>query len=138
MIDSPPTPSDGVSGEGSKQIRLPKQNINNEYFVGILRVIDKFDGVLALLERIDDPRPAIMARQIINRILDDDIRYKLLDKFDEKLAEVSAMKDSNGQPVNEKNIHAERIRISQDFVGEVNGYLDEYLALHKGQEIGEV
>lgn len=126
-----------VAGEGGKQMRLPKQNINNEWFVGTIEVIKKMDLVLASLTRVDDPRPKLMARQIINRVLDDKTRYKLLDAFDEKIKEIENMQDENGKP--SSALQAEEIiRISQDFVGEVNGYLDEALALHKGQEIGEV
>jgi hypothetical protein len=132
-------PSGGeVAGEGGKQMRLPKQNINNEWFVGTIEVIKKMDFVLASLTRVDDPRPKIMARQIINRILDDKTRYKILDAFDEKLKEIDTMKSKDGNPASTSEQWEERIRISQDFVGEVNGYLDEALALHKGQEIGEV
>jgi hypothetical protein len=132
-------PSGGeVAGEGGKQMRLPKQNINNEWFVGTIEVIKKMDFVLASLTRVDDPRPKIMARQIINRILDDKTRYKILDAFDEKLKEIDTMKSKDGNPASSAEQWEERIRISQDFVGEVNGYLDEALALHKGQEIGEV
>ena len=127
-----------VAGEGGKQMRLPKQNINNEWFVGTIEVIKKMDFVLASLTRVDDPRPKIMARQIINRILDDKTRYKILDAFDEKLKEIDTMKSKDGNPASTSEQWEERIRISQDFVGEVNGYLDEALALHKGQEIGEV
>jgi len=125
-------------GEGGKQMRLPKQNINNEWFVGTIEVIKKMDFVLSTLTRTDDPRPKIMARQIINRILDDKTRYKILDAFDEKMKEIDNMKDKEGNPAPTTDQWEERIRISQDFVGEVNGYLDEALALHKGQEIGEV
>jgi hypothetical protein len=131
--------SDGSNmGEGGKQIRLPKQNINNEWFVGTIEVIKKMDFVLSTLTRPDDPRPKIMARQVINRVLDDKTRWKLLDAFDAKLKEIDNMKGADGKPASTNEQHEERIRISQDFVGEVNGYLDEALALHKGQEIGEV
>jgi hypothetical protein len=130
--------SGGYAGEGGKQMRLPKQNINNEWFVGTIEVIKKMDFVLSTLTRVDDPRPKIMARQIINRILDDKTRYTLLDAFDKKLEEINEMKDKDGKPASSTDQWEERIRISQDFVGEVNGYLDEALALHKGQEIGEV
>jgi hypothetical protein len=125
-------------GEGGKQIRLPKQNINNEWFVGTIEVIKKMDFVLSTLTRVDDPRPKIMARQIINRVLDDKTRWKLLDAFDAKLKEIDNMKDAENKPASSTEQCEERIRVSQDFVGEVNGYLDEALALHKGQEIGEV
>jgi hypothetical protein len=124
-------------GEGGKQMRLPKQNINNEWFVGTIEVIKKMDFVLSTLTRVDDPRPKIMARQVINRVLDDKTRWKLLDAFDTKLKEIDNMKDEHGHSVPSTEQWEERIRVSQDFVGEVNGYLDEALALHKGQEIGE-
>jgi hypothetical protein len=131
--------SDGSNmGEGGKQIRLPKQNINNEWFVGTIEVIKKMDFVLSTLTRVDDPRVEIMARQVINRVLDDKTRWKLLDAFDAKLKEIDNMKDAENKPASSTEQHEERIRVSQDFVGEVNGYLDEALALHKGQEIGEV
>lgn len=125
-------------GEGGKQIRLPKQNINNEWFVGTIEVIKKMDFVLSTLTRVDDPRVKIMARQVINRVLDDKTRWKLLDAFDAKLKEIDNMKDADNKPASSTEQCEERIRVSQDFVGEVNGYLDEALALHKGQEIGEV
>lgn len=125
-------------GEGGKQIRLPKQNINNEWFIGTIEVIKKMDFVLSTLTRVDDPRVKIMARQVINRVLDDKTRWKLLDAFDAKLKEIDNMKDAENKPASSTEQCEERIRVSQDFVGEVNGYLDEALALHKGQEIGEV
>ena len=128
----------GGAGEGGKQMRLPKQNINNEWFVGTIEVIKKMDFVLSTLTRVDDPRPKIMARQIINRVLDDKTRYKILDAFDEKMKLINEMKGPDGKPATSIDQWEERIRVSQDFVGEVNGYLDEALALHKGQEIGEV
>jgi hypothetical protein len=123
--------------EGGKQIRLPKQSINANWFDATLDVIKKMDYVLSNLTRTDDPRPKIMARQIINRILDDKTRYALLDAFDEKMKEIDNMKREDGKPTTTDEQCEERIRVSQDFVGEVNGYLDEALALHKGQEIGE-
>jgi hypothetical protein len=123
--------------EGGKQIRLPKQSINANWFDATLDVIKKMDYVLSNLTRTDDPRPKIMARQIINRILDDTTRYALLDAFDEKMREIENMKRDDGKPTTTDEQCEERIRVSQDFVGEVNGYLDEALALHKGQEIGE-
>lgn len=123
--------------EGGKQIRLPKQSINANWFDATLDVIKKMDYVLSNLTRTDDPRPKIMARQIINRILDDTTRYALLDAFDEKMREIDNMKRDDGKPTTTDEQCEERIRVSQDFVGEVNGYLDEALALHKGQEIGE-
>lgn len=138
MADVAAQPDGSNMGEGGKQIRLPKQNINNEWFVGTVEVIKKMDFVLSTLTRIDDIRPPIMARQVINRVLDDKTRWKLLDLFDAKLKEIDDMKTPEGTPVHTNIQYAERIRISQDFVGEVNGYLDEALALHKGQEIGEV
>lgn len=113
-------------------IRLPKKSIQQEYLMSCQLALRTFDIMLADLKRIDDPRPRILARQIINRILDDDIRYKLLDKFDEKL---EAVKNAPG---NEDEHAAEVIRISQDFVGEVNAYFDEFFAIHKGQVIGEI
>jgi hypothetical protein len=123
--------------EGGKQIRLPKQSINANWFDATLDVIKKMDYVLSNLTRTDDPRPKIMARQIINRILDDKTRYALLDAFDEKMKEIDNLKREDGKPPTTDEQCEERIRVSQDFVGEVNGYLDEALALHKGQEIGE-
>lgn len=135
---SAPQSDGGGTGEGGKQIRLPKQNINNEWFVGTIEVIKKMDFVLSTLTRVDDPRPRIMARQVINRVLDDKTRWKLLDAFDSKLKEIDNMQGADGKAASTTEQHEERIRVSQDFVGEVNGYLDEALALHKGQEIGEV
>lgn len=126
--------SEEFANEGTKQMRIPHKGINPDWFMGTLFVIRDFDRVLANLSRVDDPRPTIMARQIINRILDDDIRYKLLDKFDEKMKAINESKDYPDS----RDRWAHKISVSQDFVGEVNGYLDEFLALHKGQEIGEV
>lgn len=123
---------------GAKQIRLPQQNINNEWFTGTIGVIQKMDFVLSNLDRTDDPRPRIMARQVINRVLDDETRYRLLDLFDVKMKEIEQMKREDGTPASADEMSEERIRVSQDFVGEVNGYLDEALALHKGQVIGEL
>lgn len=133
MAEAPQT----ATGEGGKQIRLPKQSINANWFDATLDVIKKMDYVLSNLTRTDDPRPKIMARQIINRVLDDKTRYTMLDKFDEKMKEIDNMKRDDGSPTTTSEQCEERIRVSQDFVGEVNGYLDEALALHKGQEIGE-
>jgi hypothetical protein len=138
MAEEAATPSEEFSNEGSRQIRLPKKSINSEYFFSILLVIRTLDNVLGNMQRIDDPRPPILARQIINRILDDDIKYELLDKFDSKMKEINEMKDSSGQPASSIEKWEEKVRVSQDFVGEVTSYLDEFLALHKGQEIGEV
>lgn len=128
------SPNEFAGNEGSKQMKLPKKSINQEWFIGILLVIRSMDSSLSQLVRMDDPRPRLLARQIINRILDDDIKYALLDKFDEKMKEIDASPDFRDSDER----CAEKIRVSQDFVGEVNSYLDEFLALHKGQEIGEV
>lgn len=120
--------------EGSKQMKLPRKSINQEWFFSTLLVIRDMDSSLGKLIRVDDPRPVLLARQIINRILDDDIKYALLDKYDEALKAI----ESNPEFTTADMKCAERIRVSQDFVGEVNSYLDEFLALHKGQEIGDV
>ena len=119
-------------GEGGKAIRLPHKSIQAEYLISVLMVISKFDQVLSELKNTNDPRPPIMARQIINRILDDTIKFELLDKFDRKL---QAIKES-GISADEQVL--EVIRLSQDIAGEANSYLDEYFAIHKGQEIGDV
>ena len=121
----------GGSGEG-KQIRLPKKNMQSEYLLSCLLAIRDMDGVCRNIQRLDDPRPPITARQIINRILDDEIRYKLLDALDKKIEEINNSKD------NEKIKSAAIVRASQDAIGEVNSYLDEFFALHKGQLIGDV
>ena len=66
MVDISPSGGGGeYAGEGGKQMRLPKQNINNEWFVGTIEVIKKMDFVLSTLTRVDDPRPKIMAREPI-------------------------------------------------------------------------
>jgi hypothetical protein len=125
--------TEGTSGgEGGKAIRLPHKSIQAEYLISILMVISKFDGVLADLKSTNDPRPPILARQIINRILDDDIRYELLDKFDQKQKEIREKFPTADEQM------IEIIRVSQDIAGEANSYLDEYFAIHKGQEIGDV
>src|SRR5574344_659695 len=118
---SAPQSDGGGAGEGGKQMRLPKQNINNEWFVGTIEVIKKMDFVLSTLTRVDDPRVKIMARQVINRVLDDKTRWKLLDAFDAKLKEIDNMKDAENKPASSTEQCEERIRVSQDFVGEVNG-----------------
>jgi hypothetical protein len=56
----------------------------------------------------------------------------MLDKLDEKINEINNSKD----PADIKSIHI--ISLSQDITGEFNSYLDEFFALHKGQEIGDV
>ena len=121
----------GGSGEG-KQIRLPRKSMQSEYLLSCLLAIRDMDAVCRNMQRLDDPRPPITARQIINRILDDEIRYKLLDALDAKIDEINASKDS------EKIKSAAIIRASQDAIGEVNSYFDEFFALHKGQLIGDV
>jgi hypothetical protein len=126
------TAPDGGGGE-SRLLRLPKKSIQSEYLISSLLVVRTLDSVLADLKRLDDPRPRIIARQVINRILDDDIRYALLDKFDEKIQKINS---GSGTTADEKAISI--ISCSQDFVGEVNSYFDEFFALHKGQEIGDV
>lgn len=125
------TPTQDTGGE-SRLMRLPKKSIQSEYLLSTLMVIRTFDIMLGDLKRIDDPRPTILARQIINRVLDDEIRFKLLDAYDAKLAEATKAQGSADDRA------AQKIRIAQDFVGEVNGYMDEFFALHKGQEIGDV
>jgi hypothetical protein len=122
----------GSGGEQSKQFRLPSKNINREYLISCLLALRDFDAIIKNMQRLDDPRFRIMARQIVNRILDDDIRYSLLTAFDLKLKEIA---DSNAiADVQSANI----ITASQDIVGEVNSYLDNFFALHKGQVIGDV
>ena len=123
--------SSDSSGE-SKQIRLPKKSIQYEYMTSILLVERSFDQVLVDLRQISDPRPRILARQIINRVLDDPIRYSILDKFAYNLDKISRGTGT----ADEKALSV--ISLSQDAVGEVNSYLDEFFALHKGQEIGDV
>ena len=127
MASSP----DGAAGE-ARQMRLPKKSIQSEYLMSILMVERSFDNVLVDLKRVDDPRPRILARQIINRVLDDPIRYSIIDSFSENIKKITA---GNGT-ADAKALDI--ISLSQDTVGEVNSYLDEYFALHKGQEIGDV
>ena len=116
----------------SKQLRLPNKSINSEYLYSILLAIRDMDGIIKSLQRSDDIRPKLMARQIINRILDDEIKYSLLDKFNLGLEQIE-----NGE--GDDYVKGARvIAFSQDAVGEVNSYLDEYFGLHKGQVIGDV
>jgi hypothetical protein len=119
-------------GEGTKLMRLPKKSIQSEYLVSVLLSIRDFDSIIKNLASTDDPRPRLMARQIVNRILDDEIRYKLIDAFDTKVK----MINSDSQNINLRAIRI--VEASQDAVGEVNSYLDEFFALHKGQAIGDV
>lgn len=126
--------TDGTFGgdTGGKQIRLAKKNIQTEYLISVLLAIRDFDIIIRTMTRADDPRFVVMARQIVNRVLDDEIKYKLLDAFDKNLEALAATSmDSN--VVSMKKVFA-----AQDIVGEVNSYLDEYFALHKGQVIGDV
>lgn len=127
-----------AGNEGSRQIKLPRQSVNQQYFQSVMLIIRTFDIALGNLTRVDDPRPKILARQIINRVLDDTIKYKLIDAFDRKLSEIDNLKDSFGNSLSEDRKCEERIKVSQDIAGEVIAYMDEYIALHKGQEIGEV
>jgi hypothetical protein len=125
-------PSASGGGEAGSLIRLPKKSIQSEYLMTVLLDKRTFTAVLSSLQRIDDPRPQILARQVINGILDDDIRYALLDAFDKRLKEIS----NSSENADSKALN--NISTSQDLVGEVNSYLDEFFALHKGQEIGDV
>ena len=81
-------PSASGGGEAGSLIRLPKKSIQSEYLMTVLLDKRTFTTVLSSLQRIDDPRPQILARQVINGILDDDIRYALLDAFDKRLKEI--------------------------------------------------
>ena len=122
---------DSSSGD-AKMMRLPKKSIQQEYLMTLLFDKRDFTGVLKDLKRLDDPRPQILARQIINGILDDDIKLTMLKTFDEVL-----LKIANGeQDADAKAMDV--IKASQDAVGAVNSYLDEFFGLHKGQEIGDV
>lgn len=130
---------DVLSGSGpdanngdAKMMRLPKKSIQQEYLMTLLFDKRDFTGVLKDLKRLDDPRPQILARQIINGILDDDIKLTMLKTFDKVLKDIA---DSN-QDADAKAMDV--IKASQDAVGAVNSYLDEFFALHKGQEIGDV
>jgi len=125
-------PSISGGGEAGSLMRLPKKSIQSEYLMTVLLDKRTFTSSLKDLQRIDDPRPQILARQVINGILDDDIRYAILDAFDKKLKEIADSQEN----ADTKAMNA--IKTSQDCVGEVNSYLDEFFALHKGQEIGDV
>jgi hypothetical protein len=122
---------DGTGGD-ARQMRLPKKSIQSEYLMSILMVERSFDQVLVDLKRVDDPRPRVLARQIINRVLDDPIRYSIIDSFNANIDKI------NNAPGTSEEKALNIISLSQDTVGEVNSYLDEYFALHKGQEIGDV
>lgn len=122
---------DGTGGE-ARQMRLPKKSIQSEYLMSILMVERSFDQVLVDLKRVDDPRPRVLTRQIINRVLDDEIRYRIIDAFNANIIKINEGKGTSEEKA------LDIISLSQDTVGEVNSYLDEYFALHKGQEIGDV
>jgi hypothetical protein len=133
MMDEALSASGPDSGSGdSKMFRLPKKSIQQEYLMTLLFDKRDFTGVLKDLKRLDDPRPQILARQIINGILDDDIKLEMLKRFDAILKQIA---DSD-QDADAKAMDV--IKASQDAVGAVNSYLDEFFALHKGQEIGDV
>ena len=119
-------------GEGGKQIRLPKKNIQTEYLISSLLALRDFDAIIKDMKRTDDPRFIVMARQIINRVLDDEIKFRLLDAFDQRRTDIS----KSTATADEKAL--EMIFAAQDAVGEVNSYYDEFFALHKGQIIGDV
>lgn len=123
---------ESYGGSESKSIRLPRKNINQEYLTGILLEKRDLDAIIKNINTTDDPRIYLMARQIINSILDDEIRYKLIDALDEEINKINGGKEST----TEKGVKI--IKASQDAVGEVNSYLDEFFALHKGQVIGDV
>ena len=119
-----------TSGDG--MTKLARRNIQTIYLDRTLQAIQAMDSSLQNLQGGTDQRPMYLARQCVNRILDDDIRHELLKQFDKKISEISASTTDN-----EKKSHLIRLA-SIDVVGEVNSYLDEYLAVHRGQEIGDV
>lgn len=119
------------SGQGDASHKVARQSVQELYLQKTLEAVRTFDWVLSNLEGTTDRRPKYMARQILNRILDDGIRHELLREFDKKLAEINASGKNN------ETKSDEIIQLSIDVVGEAVSYLDEYLNVHKLNTLGD-
>lgn len=123
--------NDGAADAGAGPAKIARQSVQELYLQKTLEAIRSFDYVLTNLTGTTDKRPKYIARQIINRILDDEIRHNLLREFDKKVSEINARQASNEQKADEIT------QVSIDAVGEVVAYLDEFLNIHRQNVLGE-
>jgi len=118
-------------GNGGETHKIARQTIQEQYLAKTLEAIRSFDWVLTNLSGTTDRRPKYIARQIINRTLDDEIRHALLREFDKKIQEINVSSKTNEQKADEI------IQVSIDIVGESISYLDEYLNIHRQNTLGD-
>lgn len=124
-------PQNTQTDPGGETHKIARQTIQEQYLAKTLEAIRSFDWVLTNLTGTTDRRPKYIARQIINRTLDDEIRHSLLKEFDKKLQEINASSKTNEQKADEI------IQVSIDAVGESISYLDEYLNIHRQNTLGD-
>lgn len=122
----PAAPGAGVDAHG-----IAPKSIQDRYLQTTLEAVRTFDWTISNLTGVTDRRPKYLARQIINRTLDDETRHKLLQEFDKKLDEIYASDANNDEKADAV------IQVSIDAVGETISYLDEYLNIHRKNEIGD-
>jgi hypothetical protein len=118
-------------GPGDATGKIARQSIQMQYLSVTLQAVRSFDWVLTNLQGVTDRRPKYICRQIINRVLDDEIRHAMLREFDKKLAEINASQKTNEQKSDEI------IQLSIDSTGEAIAYLDEFLNIHKQNVVGD-
>jgi hypothetical protein len=121
---SPPQSTQMATGQ-----RVARQSIHEQYLQKSLEAVASFGFVLSNLNGITDQRPRLVARHIVNMIVDDDIRHTILIEFDRRIAEINAKDEHNEWKANEI------CKLSSDVVGEAISYLDEYLNIHKTNSI---
>ena len=110
-------------GNGTLKTGIPPKSAPeawlNNFFIGQQRM----DQTIQNLEGHTDPKPYYMARQILIKIPHGDIRLKLLKALDETVEKINKL------PISSEEKGNMIIITSQNIVGEMSSYADEYVGI---------
>ncbi|MFA4973270.1 MAG: hypothetical protein WC683_11700 [bacterium] len=112
-------------------LEIPMRSGNDLYVASFVAAIAAVDGAISSMNSITDFRPVLLTRQLIVRITDDEIRYRLFAKLDEMIAKIDQAK-----PPDERA--QERFKILQIIEGECVAFLDEHVGVSRKMTIAEM
>ena len=115
----------------SLETNIPMGSFNERYKVHVLQLIQAFN--LSLTGNLTDITPRIRARSCIIAILDEEMKNKLLDAYDEELDRIRALQNVDNEHKSEMMLF-----LAQNAVSKVYDWLDIDMGLWHKLRIGKI
>ena len=119
-------------GEGLKT-SIPLKDMNQGWYINLLHDMDRMSLILTDLKGSTDMRPYFMARWIIMKIDDEDMRTDILKQFDKDVHEIRLDSTLSNEEKGEL-----LILTSQNACGPVISWIGEHMPLSKTNVIPKV